>query len=34
MDDNQDVLNKVALFEEMINKKSFTFFDVDILKLL
>ena len=28
-DDNQDVLNKVALFEEMINEKSFTFFDVD-----
>ncbi|MBM78931.1 MAG: hypothetical protein CL846_10665 [Crocinitomicaceae bacterium] len=28
-DDNQEILNKVALFEEMIDKKSFTFFDVD-----
>jgi tetratricopeptide (TPR) repeat protein len=33
-DDNQDVLNKVALFEEMINQKSFTFFDVDDFELI
>ena len=26
--DNQDVLNKVALFEDMLNQNSFTFFDV------
>jgi tetratricopeptide (TPR) repeat protein len=33
-DDNQDVLNKVALFEDMLNQESFTFFDVDDFEVI
>lgn len=32
--DNQDVLNKVALFEDMLSQDSFSFFDVDDFEII